>query len=104
MAKAERPHDLNEGERNHLAELLKIVRQKFDNLYGTPLPLMMLVRQQPAGGPHPEFHFHIDFLPIQRSPNKLKYLAAMESGCGLFLNDTRAEEQAALLRNAAPPA
>jgi len=93
--------DLSESERGELAELIKVVRQKYDNLYGFPMPLMMLVRQQPSGS-HPYFHFHIDFLPIQRSSTKLKYLAAVESGCGAFLNDTRAEEQAELLRKAAP--
>lgn len=85
-------------ERNDLALLLKVVRQKYDHLYGFPMPLMMLVRQGPAKGSHPYFHFHVEFLPIQRSPAKLKYLAAVESGNGTFLNDTRAEEQAALLR------
>ena len=94
--------DLSAVERHQLASVLKIVRQKYDNLYGLPMPLMMLVRQQPAKGTHPYFHFHIDFLPIQRSATKLKYLAASESGCGAFLNDTRAEEQAQLLRNAEP--
>jgi UDPglucose--hexose-1-phosphate uridylyltransferase len=93
---------LTEAERGDLASLLKIVRQKYDNLYGFPMPLMMLLRQRPAGGKHPYFHFHIDFLPIQRSATKLKYLAAVESGNGTFLNDTRAEEQAELLREAEP--
>jgi UDPglucose--hexose-1-phosphate uridylyltransferase len=90
------------SERSQLAAILKIVRQKFDNLYGFPMPLMMLVRQSPAKGSHGYFHFHIDFLPIQRSPTKLKYLAAVESGLGTFLNDTRAERQAELMRNAEP--
>jgi galactose-1-phosphate uridylyltransferase len=44
----------------------------------------------------------LDFLPIQRSATKLKYLAAVESGCGTFLNDTSAEQQAELMRNAEP--
>jgi UDPglucose--hexose-1-phosphate uridylyltransferase len=66
------------------------------------MPLMMLVRQRPAVGEHPYFHLHIDFLPIQRSATKLKYLASVESGNGTFLNDTRPEEQAALLRAAEP--
>jgi UDPglucose--hexose-1-phosphate uridylyltransferase len=94
--------DLNDAERTDLAALLKIVRQKYDDLYGSPMPLMMLVRQQPTKGEHPYFHFHIDFLPIQRSATKLKYLAAVESGHGTFLNDTIAEEQARLLREAGP--
>jgi len=92
----------NEAELGDLASLLDVVRQKYDNLYGFPMPLMMLVRQRPARGEHPYFHFHIDFLPIQRSWTKLKYQASVESGNGTFLNDTRAEEQAGLLREAEP--
>ena len=95
-------HDLTARERADLAALVKMVRQKYDNLYGFPLPLMMLVRQRPAQGAHPYFHFHLEFLPIQRSPTKLKYLAAVESGTGTFLNDTRAEEQAARMRDIEP--
>ncbi len=91
---------LTAQERMDLAGLLKTVRQKYDNLYGFPMPLMMLLRQSPTQGNHPYFHFHIDFLPIQRSATKLKYLAAVESGNGAFLNDTCPEEQAALLRDA----
>lgn len=94
--------DLTEAERADLATLLKLVRQKYDNLYGFPMPLMMLVRQRPAREASPHFHFHVEFLPIQRSATKLKYLAAVESGTGTFLNDTRAEEQAAVLRAVEP--
>ena len=96
--------DLTDAERGDLAALLKLVRQKYDNLYGSPMPLMMLVRQRPAQDPAPYFHFHVEFLPIQRSATKLKYLAAVESGNGIFLNDTRAEEQAAVLRDTEPRA
>ncbi len=99
---AEALGEFNEAERHNLAALLKIVRQKYDNLYGFPMPLMMLLRQRPAKGEHPYFHFHIDFLPIQRSATKLKYLASVETGCGTFLNDTRPEDQAARLREAEP--
>ena len=94
--------ELSAAERDDLAALLKIVRQKYDNLYGCHMPLMMLVRQRPSVGEHPYFHLHIDFLPIQRSGTKLKYLASVESGNGAFLNDTRPEDQAALLRAAEP--
>jgi len=94
--------DLTTEERSDLAALVKLVRQKYDNLYGAPMPLMMLVRQPPAQALSPYFHFHVEFLPIQRSATKLKYLAAVESGNGTFLNDTRPEEQAPVLRDVEP--
>lgn len=90
--------EMSGAEAGDLAALLSTVRKKYDNLYGFPMPLMMMVRQSPAKGEHPYFHFHVDFLPIQRSATKLKYLAGVESGCGTFLNDTRAEDEAAILR------
>lgn len=94
---------LTEAEARDLAELLSVVRRKYDALYGIQMPLMMLVRQRPAGmGEAPWFHLHVEFLPIQRSEKKIKYLAAVESGNGTFLNDTRAEEMAVRLRQAAP--
>jgi UDPglucose--hexose-1-phosphate uridylyltransferase len=92
--------DMTEAETGQLAAMLSEVRRKYDALYGMPMPLMMLVRQRAAREQGEWFHFHIDFLPIQRSETKLKYLAAVESGCGTFLNDTRAEEMAARLREA----
>ena len=94
--------DLTAGELEELARVIKAVRMKYDNLWGFPIPLMMMVRQRPARGAHPYFHFHVEFFPIQRSRMKLKYMAGMESGTGLFLNDTLAEEKAAELREAAP--
>ena len=94
--------ELSADERRELAGTLRIVRQKYDNLWGRAMPLMMLLRQRPAKGDHLYFHFHIDILPIQRSAAKLKYLASLESGTGTFLNDTRPEEHASLLRETSP--
>jgi len=94
--------ELTSGETANLAAIIKKVRMKYDNLWGFQLPLMMLLRQSPAKGEHPYFHFHIDFYPIQRSPTKLKYLAGVESGGGTFLNDTLAEEKARELRETEP--
>ena len=94
--------DLSEHEKNSLAALIKVVRMKYDNLFGFQMPLMMLVRQQPAKGTHPYFQLHIEFMPIQRSATKLKYLAGVETGAGTFLNDTIAENKAAELRETEP--
>ena len=94
--------DLTDAEASDLASIISVVRRKYDHLFGFPMPLMMLLRQSPAKGAHPYFHFHVEFCPIQRSPTKLKYLAGVESGLGTFLNDTEAEERAAALRAAEP--
>jgi UDPglucose--hexose-1-phosphate uridylyltransferase len=82
--------------------MIKLVRMKYDNLFGFPMPLMMVLRHPPAKGMHPYAHFHIDFFPIQRSATKLKYLAGVETGLGTYLNDTVAEEKAQELRETEP--
>jgi UDPglucose--hexose-1-phosphate uridylyltransferase len=94
--------DMSEPEREELARVIKAVRMKYDNLWNFSIPLMMIVRQRPANGDHPYFHSHVEFYPIQRSREKIKYLAGVESGTGLFLNDTVAEEKAAELRETEP--
>ena len=92
--------EMTDAEAGDLASMLSVVRKKYDRLFGFPLPLMMMLRQSPAKGGHPYFHFHVEFCPIQRSESKLKYLASVESGLGTFLNDTVAEERAEALRKA----
>lgn len=92
--------DLAETEAVDLAAVIKLVRLKYDNLFGFPMPLMMILRQPPAKGEYPYFHFHVEFYPVQRSATKLKYLAGVETGAGTFLNDTIAEEKARELREA----
>jgi UDPglucose--hexose-1-phosphate uridylyltransferase len=94
--------DLDERERRDLAELIDIIRQKYDNLYGFLMPLMMAVKQAPLRKPEVPYHFHIQFLPLQRAPNKLKYLATMETGFGTFLADTAPEQMAENLRRSGP--
>lgn len=94
--------DFQPKEADDLASMLSVIRKKYDNLYGFLLPLMMIVRVAPAKGEHPYFHFHVEFLPIQRSAKKLKYMAAVESAAGTFLADTRPEERAEELRRTEP--
>jgi UDPglucose--hexose-1-phosphate uridylyltransferase len=94
--------ELTDAEATSLAAIIKKLRMKYDNLWGFPMPLMMLLRQSPVKGEHSYFHFHVDFYPIQRSPTKLKYLAGVESGAGTFLNDTVAEEKAREFRETEP--
>jgi UDPglucose--hexose-1-phosphate uridylyltransferase len=80
-----------------------MVLQKYDHLWGFPLPLIMVMHQRPTDGRrHPGCHFHIEFTPPHRSPDRLKYLAGCETGAGTFINDTRAEDTAQELRWAAP--
>ncbi|GBC93119.1 Galactose-1-phosphate uridylyltransferase [bacterium HR15] len=91
--------DLTEREIETLAHLLKRVLQRYDGLWHFSMPYVMAQHPRPSDGkPHPEWHFHIEFYPPYRAPDKLKYLAGSESGAGVFINDTLPEQTAAELR------
>lgn len=94
--------DLSAREVEDLAEVLKSVLVRFDNLWQMSFPYVMALHQAPTdGGDHSGFHFHIEFHPPLRKPNLLKYLAGPEIGGGSFLSDTSPEEKAAELRTLA---
>ena len=92
--------DLTDPERLALAEVLQTVIRGYDRLFGFPLPYVMSMHQAPTDdGEHQHIsHFHIEFTPLHRTADKLKYLAGSELGAGAFLNDTAPEDTAARLR------
>ena len=94
--------DLSDAEKTSLARLISIIRKKYDNLYGFLMPLMMSVRQAPLQLPDAAYHLYVLFLPLQRSPTKLKYLASIETAYGTFLADTAPEQMADNLRRCEP--
>jgi UDPglucose--hexose-1-phosphate uridylyltransferase len=93
--------DLDAGEVRGLARLLKRVLTGFDALFAAPFPYIMAVHQGPSKGDAP-YHLHLEFYPPLRSATRIKYLAGSETGAGMFINDTLAEEKAAELRAAVP--
>lgn len=94
--------DFSDDERSSLAQIISTIRQKYDNLYGFVMPLMMTVKQAPLREKEPPYHLHVQFLPLQRSPTKLKYLASIETAYGTFLADTAPEQMAENLRKSEP--
>ena len=94
--------DLSDQERTDLAALISTIRKKYDNLYGFLMPLMMTVRQAPLQQPDATYHLYVQFLPLQRSPTKLKFLASIETAYGTFLADTAPEQMAETLRRTQP--
>jgi UDPglucose--hexose-1-phosphate uridylyltransferase len=97
--------DMDDAERRGLAEILKAVLVAYDELFALSFPYMMVLHQRPSdGGDYGHYHFHIEFYPPLRTATKLKYLAGSESGAGMFINDTLAEEKAAELRAHVRPA
>lgn len=107
-ARREGVHSLTQmtpDERRQLAGLMKNIVSRYENMwpdakYG--FPTMMLMHQLSERENVENFRFHIEWLPLQRSVDKLKYRACIESGTGSFLNDALPESQADELRQAAP--
>ena len=92
-------------ERGELASVLKNIATRYENLWPNSVygfPTLMMMNQLSNVDGAERYRFHIELLPLQRSPDKLKYRASVESGTGTFLNDALPETQAAELREVAP--
>ena len=95
---------LNDEELAALAMIYREVLARFDNLFAMPFPNITVFQNAPVGGdtdPEP-YHFHIEFYPPLRSPDKLKYMAGFESGGGNIVNPSLPRESAAALRAVSP--
>lgn len=96
--------DFTRIEQRHLAELLKMLLVAYDRVFDMSFPYMMVIHQRPSDeGNYDHYHFHIEFYPPLRTPNKLKYLAGSETGAGMFINDTLPEQKAAEVRSHIEP-
>jgi UDPglucose--hexose-1-phosphate uridylyltransferase len=92
--------DLSEQQIADFSKVLQDVLIRFDNLWRSSFPYIMVFHQAPCDGQKQNhYRFHIQFHPPLRQPGLQKYLAGTETGGGLFLNDTCPEEKAAELRS-----
>jgi len=92
------PAALQPQEVRDVASLLATVAAKYDRYFGRVCPYIMVVYAAPRGMDD-FFPFHIQFNPLLRSPQKLKYIAGCELGAGSFLVDVLPETAARTLRN-----
>jgi UDPglucose--hexose-1-phosphate uridylyltransferase len=92
---------LDDRERDGLADLLKRLTTRYDNLFQTPFPYSMGFHQRPAdGGAHDEWHLHAHFYPpLLRSATVRKFMVGFEM-LGTPQRDLTPEEAAARLRAA----
>ena len=67
--------DFGEAERDALADILKRLTTRYDNLFETSFPYTMGFHQAPTDGEgHEEWHFHAHFYPpLLRSATVRKY-------------------------------
>ena len=90
--------DLPPAGRVALLTAMQRIARAYDRLFDVAMPYMMAMHQAPAGRYNAQAHLHVEVYPVLRDRGKLKYLAGSESGAGVFINDTLAEESADRLR------
>ena len=91
--------ELDVNEREALADILKRLTTRYDNLFQTPFPYSMGLHQKPTdGGEHAYHHFHAHFYPpLLRSATVRKFLVGFEI-LGSPQRDITPESAAARLR------
>lgn len=72
--------DLSDIERNLLADIMKQVTTRYDNLFEVSFPYSMGFHQRPTDGqPHPEWHLHAHYYPpLLRSATIQKFMVGYE--------------------------
>jgi UDPglucose--hexose-1-phosphate uridylyltransferase len=91
--------DLTLEERSALADILKRLTTRYDNLFQAPFPYSMGFHQPPTDkAAHPEWHLHTHFYPpLLRSPTIRKFMVGYEM-LGTPQRDITAETAAEWLR------
>jgi UDPglucose--hexose-1-phosphate uridylyltransferase len=91
--------ELGEGEKRGLADILKRVTTRYDNLFQSSFPYTMGFHQRPTDDqPHPEWHFHAHFYPpLLRSATVRKFMVGYEM-LAMPQRDITAEAAAGRLR------
>jgi UDPglucose--hexose-1-phosphate uridylyltransferase len=92
--------DLDESGRNALAEILRQLTTRYDNLFETPFPYSMGFHQAFRSGSTPNAHLHAHvFPPLLRSASIRKFIVGFEL-LGSPQRDLTAEQAAARLKAA----
>ncbi len=91
--------ELDDRERPALADILKRITTRYDNLFETPFPYSFGFHQRPTdGAPHPHFHLHGHFYPpLLRSATVRKFMVGVEL-LAIPQRDITAESAAERLR------
>jgi UDPglucose--hexose-1-phosphate uridylyltransferase len=92
--------ELKDEERTALADILRQITVRYDNLFRTSFPYTMGFHQRPTDGqPYPEFHLHAHFYPpLLRSATVKKFMVGYEM-LGTPQRDITAETAAQWLRD-----
>ncbi|AEB12880.1 galactose-1-phosphate uridylyltransferase [Marinithermus hydrothermalis] len=91
------PWTFTDAETQSFARMLGEIAARYDALFQRPCPYLLALHAAPKGT-EAYYHFHAEFYPYLRAPNKLKYLAGTEVGAGAFTVDVLPEVAAQALR------
>jgi UDPglucose--hexose-1-phosphate uridylyltransferase len=84
--------DLAPGEQVDLANALRDVALRYDALFESASPYLMVLQEAPSM--QPDWHFAVEFFPLHRTKEKTKIRASVETATGMFLNDVLPEDAA----------
>jgi UDPglucose--hexose-1-phosphate uridylyltransferase len=95
--------EFNDRQRSSLADILKQITTRYDNLFQTSFPYTMGFHQSPTDGePHDEWHFHAHYYPpLLRSATVRKFMVGFEM-LGMPQRDITPEGAAERLRAVSP--
>jgi len=96
---------LSDAERDDLAQVYPELLRRLDRFFvdpatGAPIPLPYIAgwHQAVVGEGRDLGRLHLQVFSVLRAPNKLKYLAGVESGMAAWISDTTPEQIAARLQ------
>jgi UDPglucose--hexose-1-phosphate uridylyltransferase len=90
--------DLADEERDELVQIYLDLLGRLDRVYDKPLPYIAAWHQAPVRQHRDLAYTHLQLFSVQRSVDRLKFLAGSESAMGAFVNDVVPEDMAARLR------
>ncbi len=90
------PWDMTETEADGFAHILGDITRRYDALFGDDTPYMLTLHAAPQSAEM--WEFSAQFYPLMRSPGRIKYLASVEQGTGVFTVDVMPQSAAAALK------
>ncbi|RJQ74642.1 galactose-1-phosphate uridylyltransferase [Pseudonocardiaceae bacterium YIM PH 21723] len=91
--------ELTEDERTEFGAFYLDLLDRLDRYHGQELPYVAAWHQAPVDTDPKLSWLHLQVFSIQRTPDKLKYLAGTESGAGVWISDVTPESIAERLRS-----
>jgi len=93
--------ELTTDEEEDLAFIVQDTIKRYAKIFDD-MAYIMAFHNAPTRGVYSYYHFHVEFYPPWRSPDKIKYLGGLETGSWAYTNDSLPEEKVKEMRDALP--